>query len=150
MDGSQEARFDRLVVIPDHRLKGRDHIANDIFRRIVEEDGEQAAAVEPRLLARDRFGEQRVLRYREDMGALGLAVPTRDAGKPVRDVLDLDVERGGVEQIEPAARQHALPGARRMGASGAPGPHQASFANAAWRWQLTTWSLTMPTACMKA
>src|SRR6516164_9028135 len=91
-----------------------------------------------------------MLSHREDMRALGLAVPACDAGKPVRDVLDLDVERRGVEQIEPSARQHALPGARRRGASGAFGSHQASFANAAWRWQLTTWSLTMPTACMKA
>jgi hypothetical protein len=30
----------------------------------------------------------------------------------VRDVLDLDVERGGVEQVEPPPRQHALPGAK--------------------------------------
>ena len=46
------------------------------------------------------------------MRAFGLPVPARDAGEPVRDVLDLDVERRGVEQIEPAPRQHALPGAR--------------------------------------
>jgi hypothetical protein len=45
-------------------------------------------------------------------GALRLAVPARHPGKPVGDVLDLDVERRGVEEIEPAARQHALPGAR--------------------------------------
>ncbi|MGY3293718.1 hypothetical protein ACVWWP_006785 [Bradyrhizobium sp. LM3.6] len=31
----------------------------------------------------------------------------------MRDVADLDVERGGIEQIEPPARQHALPGAGR-------------------------------------
>ena len=45
------------------------------------------------------------------MRAVGLSVPARDAGEPVRDVLDLDVERRGVEQIEPPPRQHALPGA---------------------------------------
>ena len=28
------------------------------------------------------------------------------------DVLDLDIERRGFEQIEPAPAQHALPGAR--------------------------------------
>ena len=72
----------------------------------------RAAAVEPRLrCARDRLDQQRVLRDREDMRAHGLAVPARDAGEPVRDVLDLDVERRGIEQVEPAARQHALPGA---------------------------------------
>ena len=56
------------------------------------------------------------------MVAAGLAVPARDAGEPMRDVGDLDVERRGVEQVEPAAGQHALPGARRsaglVGASG--------------------------------
>ena len=52
-----------------------------------------------------------MLRDREDMRADGLAVPARDAREPMRDVLDLDVERGRIEQIEPAARQHALPGA---------------------------------------
>ena len=35
--------------------------------------------------------------------ALGLAVPARHAGQPMGDVLDLDVERRGVEQVEPAA-----------------------------------------------
>ena len=42
----------------------------------------------------------------------GLAVPARDAREPVRDIRHLDVERGGVEEVEPAPRQHALPGAR--------------------------------------
>ncbi len=40
-----------------------------------------------------------------------LAVPARDARKPVRDVLDLDVGGRGIEQIEAAPGQHALPGA---------------------------------------
>ena len=93
------------------------------------------------------------------MRALGLAVPARDAREPVRDVLDLDVERGGIEQVEPAARQHALPGARRVGFAialrrgalrGTRVIRFASFAHAAWRWHVTRWSLTMPTACMKA
>ena len=60
---------------------------------------------------RHAIDQQRVLRDREDVRAVGLAVPARDAGEPVRDVLDLDVKRRGVEQVEPAARQHALPGA---------------------------------------
>src|SRR4051812_19482041 len=46
------------------------------------------------------------------MRALGLAIPARDARKPMRDVLDLNIKRRGVEQIEAAAGQHALPGAR--------------------------------------
>ena len=184
--------------------------------------------------ARPRHGldQQRVLGDREDMRAVGLAVPARDAGEPVRDVVDLDVERGGVEQIEPAARQHALPGAEtgrlrwrqppasfrlaaharatcqprlntrlvRHGVAaccslppcgggmgrgvkaisalrlGYPPPDRsqaglrtvdlplkgggearkdaslalAELLHASWRWHFTRWSLTMPTACMKA
>jgi hypothetical protein len=35
----------------------------------------------------------------------------------VGDILDLDIERRGIEKIKPAARQHALPGARCAGRS---------------------------------
>src|SRR3990167_3134572 len=98
-----------------------------------------------------------MLGHRVDVGAFGLAVPARDARQAVRDVLDLDVERRGVEQIEPAARQHALPGARRCrplgfrrGAWLAHVMRLASLVHSEWRWQVTRWSLTMPTACMKA
>jgi len=70
------------------------------------------------------------------------------------DVLDFDVERRGIEQVEPAPRQHALPRAERLGAHdrfrlrGHQRP--ASLANVACLWQVTTWSLTIPVACMKA
>ncbi len=43
----------------------------------------------------------------------GLTIPSRHAREPMGDVLDLDVERRGVEQIEASAGQHTLPGARR-------------------------------------
>ena len=43
-----------------------------------------------------------MLRDRESMRPLGLTVPARHAGKPVGDVFNLDIERRGVEQIEPA------------------------------------------------
>ncbi|MGY3360983.1 hypothetical protein ACVWZK_007646 [Bradyrhizobium sp. GM0.4] len=57
------------------------------------------------------FDQQRMLRDREDVCADGLAVPAGNTRQPMRDVGDLDIERGGIEQIEPPARQHALPGA---------------------------------------
>src|SRR5262249_35807237 len=53
-----------------------------------------------------------MLGHRESVLAIGLPIPTGDASKPVGDVLDLDVERRGVEQVEPSPAQHALPGAR--------------------------------------
>ena len=78
--------------------------------------------------AKDLLDQQRMLGDREGVVADRLAVPAGDAREPVRDVGDLDVERRGVEQVEPAARQHALPGARRS--AGLVG-HQASSAAAA-------------------
>ena len=53
-----------------------------------------------------------MLRHREGMSALGLAVPPRHPRQPMGDVLDLDIERRGIEEIEPPSRQHALPGPR--------------------------------------
>ena len=49
---------------------------------------------------------------RESVRAERLPVPAGDAREAVRDVLDLDVGGRGVKQVEPAAGQHALPGAR--------------------------------------
>ncbi len=70
------------------------------------------AAIEPRYARpRQRFDQEAVLRHRVDIGADGLSVPARDPRQAMRDVFKLDVERRGVEQIEPAARQHPLPGA---------------------------------------
>src|SRR5262245_54633679 len=63
-------------------------------------------------LGGDAFDKETVLRHRESMRAARLSVPARDARKSMRDVFDLDVERRGVEQVEPASAQHALPGAR--------------------------------------
>src|SRR6478736_340080 len=99
-----------------------------------------------------------MLRHGEYVRAFGLSVPAGDTGEPVGDVLDFDVERRGVEQVEPAARQHPLPGARNRAA----GRHAGSGArchayfllpwpwHASWKWHFTRWSLAMPTACMKA
>ncbi len=54
------------------------------------------------LPARDLLHQQRVLGDRKDVRPDGLAVPARDPRETMRDVLDLYVERGGVEQIEPS------------------------------------------------
>ena len=76
-----------------------------------------------------------MLRDREGVVAEGLSVPARDAREPVRDVLDLDVERRRIEKIETAARQHALPGARRRaGAVGHQSVPRARRLAASRRW----------------
>jgi hypothetical protein len=48
----------------------------------------------------------------EGVCAFRLAVPSRHTRKAVGDVLDFDVERRGVEKIQPPSAQHALPGTR--------------------------------------
>ena len=80
---------------------------------------------------RDRFDQQAVLRDGEDVRADRLSVPARDAGEPVRDVVELHIERRGIEQVEPPPREHPLPDARFLG-------HQsfsAMAAHSAWRKQ---------------
>ena len=81
----------------------------------MQENAEAACPIEARALARDGFDQERMLGHREDVRALGLPIPTGNAREPMRDVGDLDVERRGVEQVEPAPREHALPGAKRLG-----------------------------------
>src|SRR5258705_4765383 len=90
------------------------------------------------------------------MRAAGLPVPACDARQAMSNVGDLDIQRGGVEQVEPPPRQHPLPGAvgdmvrfarrhlaLRRGLRSLP----LQFS---WQKQVTRWSLTMPVACMKA
>ncbi|HEY3889643.1 MAG TPA: hypothetical protein VGL73_13785 [Caulobacteraceae bacterium] len=49
------------------------------------------------------------------------------------DVLDLDIQRRGVEQVQPAAGQHALPRAgRRSCPSGALQPFRHPFVPLLW------------------
>ncbi len=139
----KQALFHRLVGIADHRLERRDHVADHIFRRVVQKDREPQPVVDRALLARQRIDQQRVLRDRKDMRAVGLAVPARHPRDAMRDVLDLDIERGGVEQVEPSPRQHALPGAR-LAAGLETGRRplrrhvlRPSFAQAACRWHVT-------------
>ena len=106
-----------------------------------------------------------VLRHRERMVADGLAVPARDAGQAMGDVPDLDVQRRGIKQVQPAAGQHPLPRARsgreprlrqprlvgqddfvRQDRLMRHGPF-AELGAGLVAVALRRWSLTMPTAC---
>ena len=138
MDGGKQSLLHGFVAVADHCLERRDHVADDIFRRVVQQDREAALVVESRNLgARQRLDEQGVLRNRKDVAALRLPVPARDACKAVCNVIDLDVERGRVEEIEPPSRQHPLPCARRRlrASRGSRLAHRfrASFDTAVWR-----------------
>ena len=80
MNRRKQPFFHRLVVSTKHHLERRDHVADDIFRRIVQQRREPEADIEARrLLAHHGFDQQRVLRHRENMRAAGLPVPARDA-----------------------------------------------------------------------
>ena len=80
--------------------------------RVMQQRREPHAAVEAgRQRAGDGLDEKTMLGHREGMIAQGLPVPAGDARQAMGDVLDLDVERRRVEEIEPPPAQHALPSA---------------------------------------
>jgi hypothetical protein len=54
-----------------------------------------------------------MLRNGKDVRPLGLPIPARDPRQPMGDVVEFNIKRGGVEQIEPPTGEHTLPGARR-------------------------------------
>jgi hypothetical protein len=49
------------------------------------------------------------------MFSLGLTVPAGDPRQPMRDIFDFNVEGRRVQQVEPAAAEHALPGSWFLG-----------------------------------
>jgi hypothetical protein len=56
VDGGEQAVLDHLVGAADHGLERRDHVANDVFRRVVQQRREPYAIVDTRrLLAQHRF-----------------------------------------------------------------------------------------------
>src|SRR5690606_23616129 len=97
----------------DDRLEWGDHVADHVFWRIVQQ-GHQALlrARFRHEAAEDVLDKDRVLRDGEGVVALCLPVPACNARKPMRDVGYLDIERGRIEQVQTAAGEHALPGAR--------------------------------------
>src|SRR5262249_36643033 len=90
----------------------RYHIADHVFRRVMQEDRKAVPIVEPRYArTRQRLDQQAMLRHRVDVRAAGLAIPARYPRQAMGDVLDFDVDRGGVAQDEPSAGEDAWPGA---------------------------------------
>ncbi len=78
MDGRRAGAARRLVGVANHRLERRDHVADHVFGRVVQQDRRAAPALSSAgLTARDGFDQQRMLRDGEDMRTVGLAVPAR-------------------------------------------------------------------------
>ena len=60
VDGGEQARLHRLVGAADHRLERRDHVADHIFRRVVQQHGKPPRPVDiGRHPPRNRFDQQR-------------------------------------------------------------------------------------------
>ena len=146
---AEQPLLHRLVVAADRRLERRDHVADHIFRRVVQQRGERArGAARP---ARPRRTAPRP--------AANAARPRRS---PARASGRSSARRGPGRGRCRRSRRRA--GRGRSGRAGGPTACAArraaalltmarlapSAAQAAWRWQSTRWSLTMPTACMKA
>ena len=103
----------RLGVQPQRRLERRDHVAHHIFRRIMQQRHQPRWPVQfPVNVAGDPLDQNAVLRHGKGVVALGLAIPPRHPRKAMGDILDLDVERRGVQQVESPSRKHPLPGAK--------------------------------------
>jgi hypothetical protein len=105
VDRSQQSLLDGLVRMANYGLEGRNYIADDIFGSVVQEQREAKPAVDVAdAMARNRLDKQCVLCDGKNMLADGLAVPSGDARKPMRNILDFDVERGGIKEIQTTSR----------------------------------------------
>ena len=112
MDRTAKSVLEFLVVKADGGFERADQIADDIFRGIVEQSGQpQGWSTFGFQLTHQTFDQQTVLSHGKCRMAFGLTIPPRNACQAMRDILDLNIERGRIEEIEPAAAQHALPGA---------------------------------------
>ncbi len=116
MDGPLQPILEGPVVEAQRRLERRDHVADHIFGRIVQQGRQAPAGLDLRTeLAHDLLHHDAVLGDGEGVLARGLAVPAGHAGQAVSDVVDLHVERRGVQKVQPPAGKHPLPCAGRCG-----------------------------------
>jgi hypothetical protein len=106
----QEPVFDGFIIAPNHRFKRRDHIADDIFGRVMQQ-GCQTIGLWKACLHRDKNSlyQHRMLRHRENGRPNGLTIPSRHSSQSVRNILDFDIEWRRIKQVQPTARQHPLP-----------------------------------------
>ena len=96
------SRFSNVSVVePERRLERRDHVADHIFRRVVQQGGQPPARRKawPQV-GGDLLDDQGVLGDREGVLAHCLAIPSGDPRQAMGDVLDLDIHRRRVQQVE--------------------------------------------------
>ena len=110
MHRRRQPRVQLAIARTDSGFHRADHVADHIFRRVVQQrrqpPSRRLTGVQSR---KDLFHQQRMLGHRIGPVAPRLAVPARDEGQSVGDILDFDIHRRRVQQVEPPARQHPLP-----------------------------------------
>ena len=125
VDGVLQPLLEQFVVVAQRRLERADHVADHILRGVVQQGRQPPSRFDVGLdVGDDLLDHHRVLGHGEGVLAHRLAVPAGHAGEAVGDVLDLDVHRRGVQQVEPAARKHALPRPRGFVGATQPFPHR--------------------------
>ena len=111
VNGRGQTLLNRPIPIPQEALEGGDHVADDIFRRIVKQ--RRQAQIRRRLIVLEHIDQidhqKAVLRNRKGVVAERLTIPTGHACKAMGDIFHLDIERGRIGKVEPATGQHALP-----------------------------------------
>ena len=111
VDRVLQSGFHRAPLCSQGPLQRADHVAEHVFVRIVHQCRQPGIGIEawPESPC-DPLHEKRVFRNGKCPVPRGLPVPARHAGETMGNVLDLDVEGRRIEQIEPSAAQHTLPG----------------------------------------
>ena len=101
----RQSIFQRFVSGSNSVLYRRNHISDHEFRRVVKQCRQTPLGCAIRLkLNEDFFDEQGMLGNAIGIVSFCLTIPSRDKGKPVRNVFDFYVEWRRVEQIQPTAR----------------------------------------------
>jgi len=110
MNGMGKARLDVLIAVAQNCLEWRDHIAHDVFWRIMQERQQTRAWIKPWFeMHAEGFDNNAMLRHGKGMSAFGLPIPPRNPREAMSNIFNLDIHRGWVNQVQTPTRQHTLP-----------------------------------------
>ena len=93
VNGGLQPLLHGFISTADHRLEGRNHVADHIFRRIVQECHLAFIGARFAQSSKNVFNNKAMLGHGKRMVAESLTVPARYAGKAMRDIGDLHIER---------------------------------------------------------
>ncbi len=104
MDRGGQSCIQVLVSGSDGGFDRADHVADHIFRGIVQQGRQLPFGRDARRHPAEQcFHQKRMLGHRIGMITARLPVPARDEGKAVGNILDLDIDRGWIQQVKTAA-----------------------------------------------